>query len=1048
MENFSLILNTGIQYYQLNDEVTIDINQNVMKALRFFEFQIKEKVYIDPVYYFPMKDKYLRRSDLVYAGYLDPVTNELVPEEVINNNMNWMDETQLVSINRLNVAVGDKKLSGLEQIEGRWLPLPLYEHDPSGSIVEPTDWCRIKLIPIEEKSTAQKRVYKVIIAVDTDVNTVEENVSPQFNGQPFKEYVLCGISQKDLDGMTEAQQKHISSMVIPMRAYEYCDATRQPWLNRYLQEVFNCTDLTLLPEGSRLKYLAYYSYFISYLFNLRIVPEIKLYNDGGEESIRTNLVIDVGNSRTFGLVAEDPLNLSFSKSSIITLRDLETGELYNDPFDMRLCFKEERFGFTTGGGQFQWPSIVRLGKEALRNIYDGEKDLLSNEQFNTSHSSPKRFLWDKNPYSGQWKFVSEKDRIAGPEMTVFIEGLMQQFRNDGSFTPDPVEMGERSSYSRSSLMTFCFIEILLQVRMQINSVEFRTHNGNESHKREISRVIITCPTAMPKNEQLTLRQCMQEASIVLKRYYGNTFTEVYNPEEDRDKIEIIPSVRDLSLTGDNIDLRRSWNYDEATCCQMVYLYSELRRYLGNTREFFNLYGRRRNGESEPSLTVASLDIGAGTSDIMICNYKNQGESVLPTPLFWESFHIAGDDIIKRIIMDVIIDNPNQNYPGASGIIRTELRRLNCPDIPNMMHHFFGDTNAMGVVERRMRKEFCVQVLIPIANRLISMLQQEEGDTVLTYDDIFGNQKPAECLMDFFAKHFGFRFENLNIKYSHDYLSEIVQRVMEPALRKWAAIFYKYKCDVVLMGGRPSSIKIINSMLMRLYPVTPNHLISMNNYRVGSWYPKSTDIGHFGDRKSMVAVGALIAYLAESGKLPMFRLTTEELRLKVKPTTEHIGLYNPHTGSLTPLLTPEVNMATVEISAFPIMIGAKQVDAPGYPAQMLNILDFDEEYLRTRAIEELQNNMGLTPDPTGSNIEPDMILSQMETLKYRIKQNLPLRFTIYREYFDDKEFIQIDSIQNNVADEIPRRMFKLAMQSWAEDESNWLDTGKFIMHIGN
>lgn len=1048
MENFSVILNTGIQYYQLKDELTIDMNANVMKALRFFEFQIKDKVYIDPVYYFPMKDKYLRRSDLVYAGYLDPVTNELQPEEVINDHMNWMDETQLMSVNRLNIPVGEKKMSALDQIEGHWLPLPLYEHDLSASSIEPTDWCRIKLIPITEKSTVHKRIYKVILAIDTNENREDGVVCPHFNGQPFKEYALCGISREDMSGMTEIQQKHISSMVIPMKAYEFCDATRQPWLNSYLQEVFHSTDLSLLQEGSRLKYLAVYSYFISYLFNLKVIPEVKLYNDNAVESIRTNLVLDIGNSRTFGLVAEDPLNLSFSKSSVIQLRDLETGELYNDPFDMRLCFKEELFGFSTGSSQFQWPSIVRLGKEALRNIYEGEKDLLSSEHFETSHSSPKRFLWDKKPYSGQWKFISEKERVAGPAMTVFIEGLMQQFKNDGSFTPNPAEMGERSSYSRSSLMTFCFIEILLQVRMQINSVEFRTHNGNESHKREISRVILTCPTAMPRNEQLTLRQCMQDATVVLNRYYGRTFNVVYNPEDDHNKVEIIPSVRDLSLTGDNNDMRRSWGYDEATCCQMVYMYSEMRRYLGNANEFFGLYGRRRNGESTPSLTIASLDIGAGTSDIMICNYKNQGESILPTPLFWETFHTAGDDIIKRIIMDVILDNPNVNYPGASGIIRSELKRHGCQDIPNTMHHFFGDTHSMGVVEKRMRKEFCVQVLIPIANRLISMLQREENDSVLSYDDIFHDQRPAQCLMDFFANHFGFRFEALNIKYSHDYLTEIVQRVMEPSLRKWAAIFYNYKCDIVLLGGRPCSLGIINSMMLRLYPVTPNRLISMNNYRVGSWYPGSSDIGHFGDRKSMVAVGALIAYLAENGKLSALRLTTDELKFKVKPTTEYIGLFNPQTGSLDVKLTPEVNMENVDISAFPIMIGTKQVNTPGYPARMLNVLDFDEEYIRMRALEELRNRMGIPEGADDSSITPDMVTTQMDTLKFRVKQNLPLRFTLTREYYDDKELVQIDSVLNSVSDEIPRKMFKLSMQSWAEDESNWLDSGKFIMHINN
>ena len=102
---------------------------------------------------------------------------------------------------------------------------------------------------------------------------------------------------------------------------------------------------------------------------------------------------------------------------------------------------------------------------------------------------------------------------------------------------------------------------------------------------------------------------MEEASIVLHRYYSKTYNVPYDPEQNQEKVEIVPSVKDLTRTVSTIDNKRNWNYDEATCCQMVYMYSELRRYLGNAREFFGLYGKRRNNEPTPSLTVASLDIG-------------------------------------------------------------------------------------------------------------------------------------------------------------------------------------------------------------------------------------------------------------------------------------------------------------------------------------------------------------------------------------------------------------------------------------------------------
>lgn len=1047
MSTISLIANTGIQYYELQEELVIDLNANLMKPLRFLEFECLGKVYLDPVYYFPMHDKYLRRTDLKQAGYLHPVTNELSPEEEINDNMNWLDVDSLLTINRLDVTIGDRRLSALEQIEGKWLPLPYYLRDSSAAVNTPTNWCRVKLNPILEKTTRNQKTYKVILAFDTAGGQLRQDEKPFFQGEASLKYALCGLSTEEIDAMAPDMQKTVVTKLLPLKAYEFCDPNKHPWLNAYLQELLHSTNVQEIPTGSRMKYLVYYAYFICYLHQLRVLPDVKLYNDAGIETISTNLVLDVGNSRTFGLVAEDPLDTSFSKASIIGLRDLDTGSVYAEPFDMRLCFKEEVFGLSVGDDSFKWPSIVRLGKEASRNIYSGEQDLLSTMEFDTSYSSPKRFLWDSSPYTAQWKFVSEKDRVVGPARTVDFEGLMQQFHSDGSFAADPKEMGARSSYSRSSLMTFCFIEILLQVRMQINSVEFRLKNGQESQKREIKRVILTCPTAMSRREQLTLRRCMQEATIVLKRYYSKSYNIPYKAESDTDKVEIIPSVRDLSLKVYNYDDKRNWNYDEATCCQMVYMFGEMRRYLGNTQEFFRTYGRKRNADEFPSLTVASLDIGAGTTDMMICNYKDYGQSITPQPLFWESYQIAGDDLVKRIIIDVILDAPQQGYPEASGVITAKLQSMGCTDVSERMHHFFDDTANMGVIEKRMRKEFMVQVLTPIAHHLLDMLQRGKPEQVLRYEDLFPANKPARSLMDFFASQMGFRFEDLVIRYSPDFLDEIVRRVFEPMMRKWAAIFYTYKCDVVLLAGRPCSLQQIYRLLRRLYPVAPNRLISMNDYRVGAWYPGSSDIGHFKDKKSMVAVGALIAYLAENGKLDSFKINVESLKTHVLPTSEYIGIMNTQTGAVSNILTPDNNGDYKDISAFPICIGGKQLDVEGYPASMMYVLRFNEKRLRESALETVRVRAGLPADTLESNISPDRVADEIDRVKSRIRSKVPLTFRFEREYHEDKEWVRIDSVTDCNRDDLSPSLFELAQQTWAEDNTNWLDTGIFKLHIG-
>ena len=80
-------------------------------------------------------------------------------------------------------------------------------------------------------------------------------------------------------------------------------------------------------------------------------------------------------------------------------------------------------------------------------------------------------------------------------------------------------------------------------------------------------------------------------------------------------MDIIPSVPSVK------DQESKWYYDEATCSQLVYIYGEVGyKYKGNCQEFFNLYGEKDGDEKQPHLTIGSLDIGAGTSDLMISRY--------------------------------------------------------------------------------------------------------------------------------------------------------------------------------------------------------------------------------------------------------------------------------------------------------------------------------------------------------------------------------------------------------------------------------------------
>ena len=72
--DISLISNTGIQIYTVPGELTLETGTPSIRPLRFSEYRIADITYLDWVYYFPASDKYVRRGDLEFSGYLNTAT--------------------------------------------------------------------------------------------------------------------------------------------------------------------------------------------------------------------------------------------------------------------------------------------------------------------------------------------------------------------------------------------------------------------------------------------------------------------------------------------------------------------------------------------------------------------------------------------------------------------------------------------------------------------------------------------------------------------------------------------------------------------------------------------------------------------------------------------------------------------------------------------------------------------------------------------------------------------------------------------------------------
>jgi len=1026
----NLIANTGIQLYT----VPLEINLNDSFKMYFHEwFDTDEsQLKLEIAHFFSEEEIWVKKHDLSLLGY---APNGLVKDSWDTVKDDFEDEgyspirvdTEMpedsgcfqASINRIK----------WEKFENRWFPMPFFLLNGKKSDFGPTNWCRFKLVPVEIDGKSRK--YDLVLAFDTrstfEKETYEDedlNETPVFTStyEKAKDYSLCNDEYKLI---------------------AYCsESLNCGWVDKYVLKQFHDIDDINEYKGQKpkLRYLAQYIYMLRYIQQAAILPKITLFSNQNVAYGNVDLVVDIGNSRTCAVLFD---NGDFTKMSPLALQDFTipaaNGDLnkHRDSFDMRLAFREADFGGKLGienSRQFVYPSMIRLGKEANSLIHKATNMNTGAEKTST-FSSPKRFLWDTKPQKQEWEFVQLAGELAKP---IYIEGISEQLNTDGSLNTSG-DGGVLMHYSRRALMTFSFLEILAQANMQINGYEQRNHWGSESMPRKIGRIIVTCPTAMSKVEQVSLRKCAEDAAIMLDRFFKDAYLTEVDEKEARKKVQIIPSSKNLSLKEE----RTEWIYDEATAAQFVFLYAEIQqRYVKNAKEYIDLYGKVRydlGGHTKKSLTIGSVDIGAGTTDVMIAAYtysETEQCTLTPVPLFWESFYKAGDDLMKELVHQLVIE-------GKYSPIEKKIRTLGKKPI-EFMQPFLGTDNGVSFRNRQLRNDFNLQVSVPVVSCFLELLKEDKVEgQVLSFSDIFGDHPPTQNVLDHFKQHFGFALASLQWQYERKIVAAIIEKIFDSLTGKISSLLSYYACDIVLLSGRPTSLKPLTDLFLRYYAISPNRLKTMNDYRVGIWYPEDKrhrfidGNGKFLNPKSLITTGAMIGNIAENGGLNGFSLNLKALKEKLLPTTHYFGKLNEQLSFTETLISPETNHATVDVASLPFRIGVKQLDIPAYPSRPFYTLDFDDDKIEDRVKGRLDDEHDVNAVRMG-----------VEEEKSKIRKKMPLKVTIERDKNEDIELLRIAEIVDNGGNAMSKNFFALQIQSLSEPENFWLDTGIFSLNVNN
>ncbi|EDV1019286.1 hypothetical protein XM89_001910, partial [Salmonella enterica subsp. enterica] len=410
-------------------------------------------------------------------------------------------------------------------------------------------------------------------------------------------------------------------------------------------------------------------------------------------------------------------------------------------------------------------------------------------------------------------------------------------------------------------------------------------------------LILTLPSAMPKQEREIFRQRMFEAlALVWKAMGWHPQDEDFTTPKQREK-SVVPVP----------EIQMEW--DEASCGQLVWLYNEaISHYAGRTESFFNALARP-DRQPEPgvvpgrALRVASIDIGGGTTDMAIVHYQlddGVGANVKITPhlLFREGFKVAGDDLLLDIIQRCVLPS-----------LQTALQRAGVTDAAALLATLFGDSGRIDT-QAILRQQTALQLFMPLGHAVLSAWEQSDiNDPFAGLHATFGDlliRRPTSNVMNYIQQAIDhalpsgsptFDIFNVPLQIQFSQLQEALlagQFTLTTPLHAVCEAISHYHCDILLVTGRPACLPGVQALIRHLQPVPVNRIVWMDKYQVHEWYPFSQQ-GRIGNPKSTAAVGAMLCSLALDLRLPRFNFKAADIG--AYSTVRYLGVLDNTVNTL-------------------------------------------------------------------------------------------------------------------------------------------------------
>jgi hypothetical protein len=517
--------------------------------------------------------------------------------------------------------------------------------------------------------------------------------------------------------------------------------------------------------------------------------------------IPAGLVLDLGNTRSFVVLVDD-LRDAGGGGPRLDVRGLELQPRSQQPdtkhadgagvFDSFLVLESpQRFNVDVSSNEHL--SFVRMGSVVETIVRELAPD--AQEQGRFSLSSPKRYFWQDDDDEIGWKMYKPTKKDPKKTRSGALDApLANEFRKHENTS-------DRSRFlPESMLLSAAFVEIFEQAEQYLNSPEHLAESPLKE-PRYIDCIYVTYPPGWSDAERDLYKKKLEHG------------------------LDAFCSLR--ALPKPTLDI----SCDEASAVLLSYVFFEIMKLGGFGQNWIRLTGRQTR-QNLPSVRLAVIDLGGGTSDLVIADVEDyragQGVDLRVTRLYQDGFDVAGDELIRQLTEQVTL-------PALGNEI---CQNVDGGRFKEIFFEVLSEGNNHEKIARRAK--WARNLWFPIGVELLQAIQQEKTEIELEkysgvlpdFCDAVIETAKRQKLEDFY-NHPGVR---LTIPGGGiEKLEKICTRLFTPVARQFGAAIIGFDCDLVLVAGKTSEIHCVQKIFQDNIPLPGDKFVPLKDYPIGGQF---------------------------------------------------------------------------------------------------------------------------------------------------------------------------------------------------------------------